>query len=394
MSQVDAGISSQIIAYLQANWLEGNFNVAGSTLVFYYHATSLSSEIEYIWGRKLSSVTMLFYLNRWTTFAWAVLHMSNFVPLVTLPRYVEIIPWTAFWAFNWIVEILLDIIWAALSAVRIYAISYGNWWLGGIVFLLSVVAAGANLYAAFIATTHAIVTLPVLGTQCFNDTNIPPTVNAATENVFSYEIAVSISSSTCGIVSDVLVLLVTWFRTIRIRREAKKANIKSPLASALLRDGTLYFFILTFINILDAIQNFAQITALASLGWIGVPIFSIIFSSFLLNLTASASLKDPTLGGTTSTPTLRFASFVDNMGEDLTSSLGVFEPEIDAIVSVPSANVDVAPDVVRPLRGLDRTSSDDSTDHPVWFEPKDRDDEEGPLNLDEHDSMSGTEDVH
>ncbi|OCH85361.1 hypothetical protein OBBRIDRAFT_320796 [Obba rivulosa] len=39
-----------------------------------------------MWGRKWSSVTLLFYFNRWTTFIWVVQNIPlEFLPLATLP---------------------------------------------------------------------------------------------------------------------------------------------------------------------------------------------------------------------------------------------------------------------------------------------------------------------
>ena len=45
----------------------------------------------------------------------------------------------------------------------------------------------------------------------------------------------------CAIVSDLLVIIITWWRTYAMKREADRLHIKASLASLLLRDGTIYF---------------------------------------------------------------------------------------------------------------------------------------------------------
>lgn len=53
-------------------------------LVFYYHASTLAKEVEFMWGRKRSSVTALFHANRWAIFLWAVQEITSLIPLKTL----------------------------------------------------------------------------------------------------------------------------------------------------------------------------------------------------------------------------------------------------------------------------------------------------------------------
>ncbi|KAI0769493.1 hypothetical protein BC629DRAFT_783963 [Irpex lacteus] len=43
------------------------------------------------------------------------------------------------------------------------------------------------------------------------------------------------------ILGDVLVLVVTWSSTARVYRTAQRSGVKAPLATLLLRDGTLWF---------------------------------------------------------------------------------------------------------------------------------------------------------
>lgn len=49
--------------------------------------------------------------------------------------------------------------------------------------------------------------------------------------------SVLIASRSCVIVTDVLVLVITWWRTYGTRKAAAEANIKVSLSTLILRDG-------------------------------------------------------------------------------------------------------------------------------------------------------------
>ncbi|OCH84701.1 hypothetical protein OBBRIDRAFT_741139 [Obba rivulosa] len=48
-------------------------------LVFYDHILMLPRAVKLIWSRKLSCFTLLFYLNRYTIFVWAVIGPTTFI---------------------------------------------------------------------------------------------------------------------------------------------------------------------------------------------------------------------------------------------------------------------------------------------------------------------------
>lgn len=53
-----------------------NWALTVAVIVIYDHLTTLAREHEFMWGRKFSSVTLLFCLNRWTTFIWALTDLA------------------------------------------------------------------------------------------------------------------------------------------------------------------------------------------------------------------------------------------------------------------------------------------------------------------------------
>ncbi|EKM57583.1 uncharacterized protein PHACADRAFT_206478 [Phanerochaete carnosa HHB-10118-sp] len=67
------------------------------------------------------------------------------------------------------------------------------------------------------------------------------------------------------IAADLLVLVLTWMKTYRQYKEARSLNIKSPLATCLIHDGTTYFIILLILNVADmASFYFTSITNIIS----------------------------------------------------------------------------------------------------------------------------------
>ena len=50
---------------------------------------------------------------------------------------------------------------------------------------------------------------------------------------------VSYTSGSCAIVSDIMALIVTWYKTFSTIKLARQARIQAPLSALLLRDGKL-----------------------------------------------------------------------------------------------------------------------------------------------------------
>ncbi|KAH9947315.1 hypothetical protein B0H21DRAFT_348005 [Amylocystis lapponica] len=134
----------------------------------------------------------------------------------------------------------------------------------------------------------------------------------------------------CLIASDAIVLLVTWANTYKIKKHADRIDVKAPLVTLLLRDGTLYFLLLLLLNILHMALYLANIFV-DMIYFIG-PISSVIMSRFLLNL-RQVYLTDNIDETRTSTRSnvsdMRFAaSFVGNLGAPLSyGESRTFRPE-------------------------------------------------------------------
>lgn len=60
--------------------------------------------------------------------------------------------------------------------------------------------------------------------------------------------SVSLSTRIAVIIADVIVLLVTWYKTGQTYMEARRLKISTPLVALLLRDGLSHFLLLDLLH--------------------------------------------------------------------------------------------------------------------------------------------------
>lgn len=245
-----------------------SFLLAGVCLVLYEYIVTLSQEVSAMWQGKLTSATLIFFLNRYTTLAWGIfgtLLLFNSIKQ-SASSYTHLI---FFWGS---LNMIWQGIWAAFSALRVYAVSDRNYLLALLALLLGLVPVGTNAYTYAMsspghATLHTTKTLAVPGNE----------VPSAVAN--KLVIITHVSLISC----DILVLAVTWASMLRLRRATGNAGERvAPLLTLLGRDGTLHFLILLFLNCLETglwVTNTSSVVDVLI-----TPLTSIIVSRFLLDL--------------------------------------------------------------------------------------------------------------
>ncbi|OCH91914.1 hypothetical protein OBBRIDRAFT_791776 [Obba rivulosa] len=316
MSTFSPEIVNEVIVSMKSTWIADCCAAACTALVLYHHLTTVSHEVRYMWGRRWNSVTIIFFLNRWTTFVWAII--SLVFDLMPLP---SIISCKGVTYSQDMLELTLSVLWATFSAIRVYAISCGSGALAILACVLGLVPVGTNIYGHFAATQFQIVNSPFTGPGCLEGENL-------SEFILN---DLTIGTRVAVIMSDLIVLLVTWSKTYAMKREADHLKMKTPLVSMLLLDGTVYFLVLLALNVLQIAATTTNVFVDTANFFI-TPISSIIISYFLLNLrqAAQASVENNTeyrrpsfvhsqIGeqSLSQQPSVRFASFIDNMGEML-----------------------------------------------------------------------------
>ncbi|OCH93585.1 hypothetical protein OBBRIDRAFT_790108 [Obba rivulosa] len=315
--------AEELISYLQTNFVTACCVLAPSVLVIYDHIMTLPREVELIWGRQWTSVTFLYHLNRWTIFIWAMFEFTGFIQIDTLP--VGDVCFSHCVGSNYFfdaVVICLLTIWTAFSGVRMYAISGGNWWLAVAVCALSMVQVGTNAYGWFAAVWFEIDFIPDIGMLCEDGSKLSTA-------------AIAIGTRVCALAADVLILVMTWIKTYAIKRDADRNKIKAPLATLLIKDGIMLLS-LDILNIAGWGTNVSLYIASVKLRTqLGDRLSSVIISHFLLDLRRVACDDyDNRPDGAHLTldrsqhSSLRFASFVDNMGEQLSHDSDSSDPDM------------------------------------------------------------------
>ncbi|PCH38952.1 hypothetical protein WOLCODRAFT_21266 [Wolfiporia cocos MD-104 SS10] len=191
-----------------------------AALVLYDYGLTLGQEVRLIWTWKSRArgPMALFMLNRCVMLSIAVAYIS-FMPWVNPPVASEE-------RFIFLIEVATDaslVMWAVVSALRMYAVTQRRW-LPTIVSLL--------LGLAPVATN---VTLEARSYFFVSDLEVDQLEHLSTSTVSSVN-RMGVVARTCLIVSDALVILVTWY--MLHNRKARVARIQKglSLAQLLIRD--------------------------------------------------------------------------------------------------------------------------------------------------------------
>ncbi|OCH90408.1 hypothetical protein OBBRIDRAFT_793396 [Obba rivulosa] len=255
----------QIVAEL-AEFVFGNYcDTATYVIVLYDYLLTLSTEVEVIWTRKMINLTsVLFLVNRYNT----LLNVASAALFVLLSQTTAVR--NLGYAFNAVTDLVSYIVWASFSAMRVYSLDNRNLALASLALALGLVPFFTNLYPDVM---QLMATLEFEG-QC----GVTWSLSDRLDDIL--EIATRVSIITC----DVVVLYATLSNTYSLRVGRHSSSVKSSLVNMLVRDGTLYFLSLLFLNcmqmtfwITHIFLEFASFTN---------PISSIIVSHFLLDLRA------------------------------------------------------------------------------------------------------------
>ncbi|KAL6299832.1 hypothetical protein BKA93DRAFT_741715, partial [Sparassis latifolia] len=155
---------------------------------FFEHVISLTDEIDYMWKRKTTGVTVLFIFNR----------------LLTLVLAFSVVMGAPLWSTNQTSSLS-----PMFSALRVYAVGGQAWRPAAVVFILSLVPFATNLVLLIPLKQRYLLYLPT----------------------------VYLETQISVIVADMIVLIVTWRKTYSIKRYANSAHMEAPLVTLLVRDG-------------------------------------------------------------------------------------------------------------------------------------------------------------
>ncbi|KAJ8494334.1 hypothetical protein ONZ51_g2418 [Trametes cubensis] len=224
---------------------------AAGMLFVYYYLSTLDHEFKHYSERKITLATLLYIANR-------------YVPLV---YFIYNAPWIPFSSDHQKIcaaemgtaiglRDLMYIPWAIFSALRAYALQRKLSW-AVIVLILSLANIVVDAFMYHWAVSGAIVFAGGINTL----TNI-----GAVRHRVRYDYSLSHTSSTVPflaripvIIADIIVVLITWKTQYSTHRLSKNLPNPKKLATIVLHNGTIYFVVLTALNILLLILEYLQI---------------------------------------------------------------------------------------------------------------------------------------
>ncbi|KAI0769528.1 hypothetical protein BC629DRAFT_1442214 [Irpex lacteus] len=259
------------------------------TLFLFDCVITLSQEVDVIWRPKWTAITWLYAFTRYGA---------------VINRIILLIP-------DWNIQLRFDYD-RGFSALRVYALLDGKYRMAGTVFMLNLVPLATNIYKAATIIVY----------------KDPEVCAASLSGPNSLRLSLSLATRFSVIIGDVLVLAVAWSKTAQAYKEARRLNIKAPLADILFRDGTIYFLssliklyaagILLVLNVLEIIEDNAPTLFTLS---IIEPFFAVIppmiICRFILNLRQIEPAGNSWVSGSGTPIQSHSLRFVGNMGQSM-----------------------------------------------------------------------------
>ncbi|KAI0331428.1 hypothetical protein GY45DRAFT_1360794 [Cubamyces sp. BRFM 1775] len=226
-------------------------------LLMYYFLTTLDKEVEHYSKRKFTLATLLYISNRytplvysaytapWTLFSPGQKRMYLYIPLVIgcVHHFLNLDSCIAEWGIVIGLETLQYFPWAIFSALRTYALLRKIFW-AVLVLVLSLTVVVVDLTRYRWAMIYED---PVHG--CSLDNPVP---------MWFQHRCPALARGT-AIIADIIVILVTWKTQYKTYGLSKDLPTPMRLCTIMLRDGTIYFVVLTILNIIVIVFEYLQI---------------------------------------------------------------------------------------------------------------------------------------
>ncbi|KAI0337839.1 hypothetical protein BDW22DRAFT_1464303 [Trametopsis cervina] len=227
------------LSILQQIYISG----AANALFIFEYGITLGREIDIIWRRRFSLGTALFILTRYSTLALSTQLLWGLLPVRSLRTCAE-----------------LNIILPTLNAAQF--LCYGAEPIPVFTALRGYsLLQRTNLNLVFSVIICVLSLMPLLIDIVIFSTDIPEYLADISSCAASYGISptlnlrLSLTSRISATLGDIIVLTITWHKTMSNYRAGRKHNLNVPLTTLLIRDGTMYFIVLLLINILTMLFN-------------------------------------------------------------------------------------------------------------------------------------------
>ncbi|KAM5541377.1 hypothetical protein V8D89_004931 [Ganoderma adspersum] len=205
------------------SFVNTSLNFAAIALVFYEYIITLQDEVAYFWGRRFTCSSFLFYSNRYLVLAYSVALLGGTGSFTKDAKVVP--PSNLVWKSHLLgypsscsqwsngvraMEILSYVPWAALSSLRVYALSRRALSLAVPVFILSIVPVCINFadfrWTRFVSDTLWGCSQAVLESSRLSIMSLLPCPTI----ISPMHRTVTIVSRISLIVADLVVIVTTW----------------------------------------------------------------------------------------------------------------------------------------------------------------------------------------
>ncbi|KZT70563.1 hypothetical protein DAEQUDRAFT_173328 [Daedalea quercina L-15889] len=264
-------LNEEVVSAVYQQTLNVYCTVAAIVVLVYDYFLTFDHEVGLFWLRpKLSSANIIFAFSRVATLGYVIMaSLDN-------PRSWTLTSCKGVLLASDLLVLLSYVIWAVLSASRVYALTHRRWSLAALTLVLGIVPAVMNA-ATISRSAYMIKSLGHL-TFCRDSNSM---------NLAGSERYLLLVAPACAMISDMIVLLITLYCVRPCPRRDRWTRCASTrgLSHIVLRDGALYFVILTTLNAIQFILYLHTPT-----GFIDsfiAPVILVFVPRFLLNLQES-----------------------------------------------------------------------------------------------------------
>jgi len=261
---------AEITAIMHSEYRVNLCNFATAAMLLYDYVLTAHREMELIW-RNANGVSVICILNRVIALGLVYTSVAQFqhyscgsckgTPIVSV-----------------VVALLSYVMWAAVSALRVYALTERRWALPMLTFVLGMAPWVPDVY---VGATFSFRVIPLGDRDLCQE-------SAALSKGFQRKQGSLILCRLCSILSDLIVPFVTIYRVIpRSFAYSRMMFARRSFAQILLRDGCLYFVMLTAFNALEIILYLTATNDYINI-FIG-PVTAVSVSRFILDLRAYAA---------------------------------------------------------------------------------------------------------
>ncbi|KAI0628575.1 hypothetical protein C8Q77DRAFT_1067663 [Trametes polyzona] len=195
-------------------------SIAATTLAIYEHLITLRLEVHQIWRRSPPMATVLFVMTRYFMLLNRLFVLIGFYPVQDLA--VSIVH--PFSEASVSASVLIVVL-SAVGAIRIYALWNRDYRLFAVVMLTGMFPAFANLFFRSASSVY------IIPTRFYSCQSAPTAMTAETYRTLA------IVTRVVSIVSDGLVVVLTWIKTFRVYTLTRRVRLRADYSALILRDG-------------------------------------------------------------------------------------------------------------------------------------------------------------